>query len=200
MADKKSSSICSFCGRTEDAVKLLITGETGNICNLCTDQAQEMVAAQLAEKPLKKNNWEIESQMKLLKPKDIKEKLDEYVIGQDDAKKVMSVAVYNHYKRILFDNKKDEVELEKSNILMVGDTGTGKTLLAKTLARVLQVPFCIAAALVSLKYLKVFLSKPANLFSYAVFKVSCIILSDLTPTVFVLVNHPEGSLKVFTLT
>jgi ATP-dependent Clp protease ATP-binding subunit ClpX len=148
MAKKKSSSICSFCGRPEDAVQLLITGETGNICNLCTDQAQQMVAAQLAEKPLKKNNWEIESQIKLLKPKDIKEKLDEYVIGQDDAKKVMSVAVYNHYKRILFDNKEDEVELEKSNILMVGDTGTGKTLLAKTLARVLQVPFCIADATV----------------------------------------------------
>ena len=124
MADKKSASTCSFCGRPEDAVQLLITGETGNICNLCTDQAQQMVAAQLAEKPLKKNDWDIESQMKLLKPKDIKDKLDEYVIGQDEAKKVMSVAVYNHYKRILFDKKEDEVELEKSNILMVGDTTT----------------------------------------------------------------------------
>lgn len=148
MGDSKSSSVCSFCGRPEDAVQLLITGETGNICNLCTEQAHQMVDAQLAEKPLKKSDWEIKSQIELLKPKDIKEKLDEYVIGQDQAKKVMSVAVYNHYKRILFDNQKDEVELEKSNILMVGDTGTGKTLLAKTLARVLQVPFCIADATV----------------------------------------------------
>lgn len=148
MSDSKSSSVCSFCGRPEDAVQLLITGETGNICNLCTEQAHQMVDAQLAEKPLKKSDWDIKSQMDLLKPKDIKERLDEYVIGQDQAKKVMSVAVYNHYKRILFDKKKDDVELEKSNILMVGETGTGKTLLAKTLARVLQVPFCIADATV----------------------------------------------------
>jgi ATP-dependent Clp protease ATP-binding subunit ClpX len=143
MARKDSN--CSFCGRTSSQVELMISGITGNICNVCVEQAQLIAGDnKKSNKPkptLKKN---------ALKPIDIKMGLDEYVIGQEDAKKVLSVAVYNHYKRLDFDvsREMDEVEIEKSNIIMVGRTGTGKTLLAKTIAKMLNVPFCIADATV----------------------------------------------------
>ena len=143
MARKDSN--CSFCGRTSSQVELMISGITGNICNVCVEQAQLIAGDnKKASKPkttLKKN---------ALKPIDIKMGLDDYVIGQEDAKKVLSVAVYNHYKRLDFDMSRemDEVEIEKSNIIMVGRTGTGKTLLAKTIAKMLNVPFCIADATV----------------------------------------------------
>ncbi len=143
MARKDSS--CSFCGRSSSQVDLMISGITGNICNVCVEQAQLIAEDnKKVSKPkstLKKNS---------LKPADIKRGLDEYVIGQEDAKKVLAVAVYNHYKRLDFDMSRemDEVEIEKSNIIMVGRTGTGKTLLAKTIAKMLNVPFCIADATV----------------------------------------------------
>jgi ATP-dependent Clp protease ATP-binding subunit ClpX len=125
----------------------MITGISGNICNHCVDQAQSISQSSASSKPKASKSAAKKSS---LKPIDIMRGLNEYVIGQDDAKKVLSVAVYNHYKRIDFDNDRalDEVEIEKSNIIMVGRTGTGKTLLAKTIARMLNVPFCIADATV----------------------------------------------------
>jgi ATP-dependent Clp protease ATP-binding subunit ClpX len=143
MAKKDSS--CSFCGRDSNHVELMITGISGNICNHCVDQAQAISHSSNKPKPTKSA-----VKKSSLKPVDIMRGLDEYVIGQDDAKKVLSVAVYNHYKRIDFDTNRelDEVEIEKSNIIMVGRTGTGKTLLAKTIAKMLNVPFCIADATV----------------------------------------------------
>ena len=145
MAKKDSS--CSFCGRSSNQVELMITGISGNICNHCVYQAQSISQSSASSKPKASKNAAKKSS---LKPIDIMRGLNEYVIGQDDAKKVLSVAVYNHYKRIDFDNDRalDEVEIEKSNIIMVGRTGTGKTLLAKTIARMLNVPFCIADATV----------------------------------------------------
>jgi ATP-dependent Clp protease ATP-binding subunit ClpX len=145
MAKKDSS--CSFCGRSSNQVELMITGISGNICNHCVDQAQSISQSSASSKPKASKSAAKKSS---LKPIDIMRGLNEYVIGQDDAKKVLSVAVYNHYKRIDFDNDRalDEVEIEKSNIIMVGRTGTGKTLLAKTIARMLNVPFCIADATV----------------------------------------------------
>lgn len=143
MARKDSN--CSFCGRSSVQVDLMISGITGNICNVCVEQAQLITddnkKSTKTKSTLKKNS---------LKPIDIKRGLDEYVIGQEDAKKVLAVAVYNHYKRLDFDSNRamDEVEIEKSNIIMVGRTGTGKTLLAKTIAKMLNVPFCIADATV----------------------------------------------------
>jgi ATP-dependent Clp protease ATP-binding subunit ClpX len=141
----KKDSNCSFCGRASSQVELMITGISGNICNYCVDQAQSI--SDSSNKPKSAKNFVSKS---TLKPVDIMRGLNEYVIGQDDAKKVLSVAVYNHYKRLDFDNsrKLDEVEIEKSNIIMVGRTGTGKTLLAKTIAKMLNVPFCIADATV----------------------------------------------------
>ena len=136
---------CSFCGRTEKEVEFLITGIDGNICNECADQAHQIVVENIKSK--QSPALELE---KLPKPTEIKAYLDQYVIGQDDAKKALSVAVYNQYKRMrdVPNGGKDDVELEKSNIIMVGSTGTGKTLLAKTIAKLLVVPFTIVDATV----------------------------------------------------
>ena len=144
MAKKtNSSNHCSFCGRSEQEVNLLISGMTGYICDMCTEQAHEIVNDSI--KSNEKSDIGI-SFSSLPKPAQIKEFLDEYIIKQDNAKRFLSVAVYNHYKRILQKNVKDDVEIEKSNVIMVGATGTGKTLLAKTIAKMLQVPFTIVDA------------------------------------------------------
>ncbi len=145
MAKSKNDNIrCSFCGREKKDVNVLIAGITGHICDSCIGQANTIVQEDLGIK----NKKELESSLTLLKPLEIIEHLDEYVIGQDDAKKVLSVAVYNHYKRLLYKQSKDDVEIEKSNVILVGETGTGKTLLAKSIAKLLNVPFCIADATV----------------------------------------------------
>jgi ATP-dependent Clp protease ATP-binding subunit ClpX len=134
---------CSFCGRGKSEVNVLIAGVSGHICDGCIVQAQGIIKEELAEKASK----DLEASIALQKPAEIKAYLDNYVIGQDAAKRVLSVAVYNHYKRLLQRTEKnDDVEIEKSNIIMVGETGTGKTLLARTIARMLNVPFCIADA------------------------------------------------------
>lgn len=145
MAEEKNIS-CSFCGRDKQDTQVLIAGINSHICDSCIQQATGIVEAEVEGK----DRAEIASQMNLLKPIDIKNHLDQYVIGQDDAKKVLSVAVYNHYKRLIQppSTDKEEVDIEKSNIIMVGETGTGKTLLARTIAKVLNVPFCIADATV----------------------------------------------------
>lgn len=140
---------CSFCGKSKREVNLLITGIGGFICDGCVDQAFEIVHEELKMKQ-KKSNSSVSS-LKLKKPTEIKAFLDQYVIGQDDAKKVLAVAVYNHYKRLNQQSKRtvsDDVEIEKSNIILIGETGTGKTLLAKTIARLLEVPFTIVDATV----------------------------------------------------
>src|SRR5436189_487870 len=139
---------CSFCGRNRDEVKILIAGQEGHICENCVEHAREII-----EQELVISNDKPSSSFKLTvkKPIEIKKFLDEYVIGQDEAKKVLAVAVYNHYKRLQqksTDSSSNEVEIEKSNIVMVGETGTGKTLLAKTIARLLNVPFAIVDATV----------------------------------------------------
>jgi ATP-dependent Clp protease ATP-binding subunit ClpX len=143
---KKQNEVkCSFCGRDKSATQVLIAGLNGHICDQCVTQAVEIISQESTE--LQKNKHG--ATFNLLKPAEIKSHLDEYVIGQDYAKKVLSVAVYNHFKRISGAGKKDnDVEIEKSNIIMVGETGTGKTLLARTIAKVLKVPFCIADATV----------------------------------------------------
>jgi ATP-dependent Clp protease ATP-binding subunit ClpX len=136
---------CSFCGRDKSETYVLIAGITGHICDQCIGQAQGILNDEMNSR-LKTS---INSHLTLLKPTEIKKFLDQYVIGQDEAKKVLAVAVYNHYKRISSKIKKqDDVEIEKSNILLVGETGTGKTLLARSIAKMLNVPFCIADATV----------------------------------------------------
>ena len=132
---------CSFCGRSDKEVNLLISGVNGFICDECAQQAYELAVEN------KRKNEKVDLS-KLPKPAEIKEYLDKYVIGQDDAKKTLSVAVYNHYKRLQHPEAEDDVELEKSNIIMVGSTGTGKTLLARTIAKLLVVPFTIVDATV----------------------------------------------------
>ncbi len=137
---------CSFCGRSRDEVKILIAGQEGHICENCVEHAQEIITQEIFPMP-EKNSQSSGYKLTVKKPLELKKFLDEYVIGQDDAKKILAVAVYNHYKRL---NQKidNDVEIEKSNIIMVGETGTGKTLLAKTIARVLNVPFAIVDATV----------------------------------------------------
>ena len=142
MAEKKQQSSCSFCGRSKKDVDVLLAGYGGShICNYCVDQAHQIIKEEFRKKAPAK-------MLSVLKPSEIKSHLDDYVIGQDDAKRVISVAVYNHFKRINAKGQTDDVELEKSNILLLGPTGTGKTLLARTIAKVLNVPFCIADATV----------------------------------------------------
>ncbi|MEY2924551.1 MAG: hypothetical protein RLZZ337_1099 [Bacteroidota bacterium] len=135
---------CSFCGRSKGEVGLLISGIDAHICEDCLQQGAEILHS---EGKQKKSNRKSEK-FQIKKPVEIKAQLDEYVIGQDRAKRALAVAVYNHYKRLNYEQKEGGVELEKSNVLLIGETGTGKTLLAKTLARSIQVPFCIADATV----------------------------------------------------
>lgn len=134
---------CSFCGREKKEVNLLIAGMEGHICDNCVEQAHAIV-----EEEFKKDESFSIKDFKIMKPKEIKDFLDQYVIGQEHAKKILSVAVYNHYKRLNQPVSADETEIEKSNIVMVGETGTGKTLLARTIARMLHVPFTIVDATV----------------------------------------------------
>ena len=142
---------CSFCGRSRDEVKILIAGQEGHICENCVEHAREIIEQELMVRD-DKGTGTTAFKLTVKKPVEIKKFLDEYVIGQDEAKKVLSVAVYNHYKRLQYKSSevtaKDEIEIEKSNIVMVGETGTGKTLLAKTIAKLLNVPFAIVDATV----------------------------------------------------
>jgi len=143
---KSSHQKCSFCGRPETEVGLLLTGMSGFICADCAERAHEIIKETYSKN--KKANTFTVSKEELPKPKEIKTFLDQYVIGQDDAKRYLAVSVYNHYKRLMQDKTDDDVEIEKSNIVMVGSTGTGKTLMAKTIARLLKVPFTIVDATV----------------------------------------------------
>ena len=137
--EKKIQARCSFCNKSEDQVRKLIAGPNAFICDQCVDICAEIIDEEFVGSPAADG-------IQLLKPMEIKEFLDEYVIGQEQAKKVLSVAVYNHYKRILSNDRRNDVELQKSNVIMVGPTGSGKTLLAQTLAKMLNVPFAIADA------------------------------------------------------
>ena len=144
MNSNKSVS-CSFCKKDKNQTEILIAGDGAHICGVCIEKAHQIVQADVSNKRKKEFNLNIK------KPKEIFNHLNDYVIGQDTAKKILSVAVYNHYKRVVLaepDDSSQDVEIEKSNIIMVGETGTGKTLLAKTIAKILDVPFCIADATV----------------------------------------------------
>ena len=140
----KSDLQCSFCGKKKDQTRLLIAGIDAHICDLCIEQANGII---LQENNSNENNSNEKSDLELLKPQQIKLFLDDYIVGQDYTKKVISVSVYNHYKRISQETE-NEVEIEKSNIIMVGQTGTGKTLIAKTIAKMLDVPLAIVDATV----------------------------------------------------
>src|SRR5690606_11372863 len=140
MASKDSGLHCSFCGKVQKEVKKLIAGPNVYICDECIQLCNDIIAEEVEKEEL------LNTSGKIPNPKDITKILDEYVIGQDRAKKVLAVAVHNHYKRLDAKGNSDEVELQKSNILMVGPTGSGKTLLAQTLARILNVPFTISDA------------------------------------------------------
>lgn len=141
---KTPAQICSFCLRPRTEVDLLISGHKAEICSDCVEQAHEIVHAERISTPKSKASGKVN----LHKPKDIKAFLDEYVIGQDEAKITLAVAVYNHFKRINQASIKEDIEIDKSNVILVGETGTGKTLIARTIARMLNVPFCIADATV----------------------------------------------------
>lgn len=143
MASNKKVN-CSFCGRGKSDVGMILSGIDGHICDSCIQQGYEVIKEEMGAPAANNSNHQFE----LVKPKDLKAYLDEYVIGQEEAKRHLSVAVYNHYKRLMQPASSDDVKIEKSNILMVGETGTGKTYLARTLAQKLQVPFCIADATV----------------------------------------------------
>jgi len=158
---KQTHLHCSFCGRGRDEVKILIAGQEGHICENCVEHAQDIIIQELGIKQDATNtimptqlansansNNASNFKLNIRKPFEIKKFLDEYIIGQDDAKKVITVAVYNHFKRINQKNHSDDIDIEKSNIVMVGETGTGKTLLAKTIAKLLNVPFAIVDATV----------------------------------------------------
>ena len=142
---RNSRRKCSFCGRSENEVGFLITGMNGCICDSCSEQAYEIIQEAMHQKKDAPGELNLKE---LPKPKEIKDFLDQYIIGQDAAKRYLSVAVYNHYKRLLQKVDKDDIEIEKSNIIMVGSTGTGKTLLARTIAKLLHVPFTIVDATV----------------------------------------------------
>lgn len=142
----KKETSCSFCGRTKSQVGVLIAGLSGHICESCITQGYTIIQEEFNTGKKVENKQD--QPLKIFKPIEIKSKLDDYVIGQEDAKKVLSVAVYNHYKRLNQKFAEDEIEIEKSNVILVGRTGTGKTLLAKTIAKMLNVPFCIADATV----------------------------------------------------
>ena len=146
MAKSTNKLTCSFCGKSRDEISVLIAGQRGeHICNECVDRAQGLITQELINRDqAKSKNYEFS----IRKPAEIKVFLDKYIVGQTDAKKIISVAVYNHYKRITQKKTNDEVEIEKSNLIMVGETGTGKTLLAKTVAKLLNVPFAIVDATV----------------------------------------------------
>ena len=133
---------CSFCGRNKKDVDLMISGIHAHICDKCITQANQILMEESKSKSVNTPKFN------LIKPTDMKKFIDEFVVGQDEAKKVMSVAVYNHYKRLMQVKTDDDITIEKSNIIMVGETGTGKTYLARTMAKILQVPFCIADATV----------------------------------------------------
>src|SRR6056297_1117489 len=143
MATKEKMDKCSFCGREKKEVNLLIAGIDGHICDRCAEQAYSIIQEEIKQD----SSFNLDG-LQLLKPRQIKEFVDQYVIGQDEAKKIISVAVYNHYKRLTQPVDEDETEIEKSNIILVGETGTGKTLLARTIAKMLHVPFTIVDATV----------------------------------------------------
>jgi ATP-dependent Clp protease ATP-binding subunit ClpX len=142
----KKETTCSFCGSPRSGVNMLIAGINGHICDSCANQASKIVQEELTLSPSATSA--AFQGLNLLKPQEIKAHLDQYVIGQQDAKKVLAVAVYNHFKRLKQKTTENEVEIEKSNVILVGRTGTGKTLLAKSIAKLLNVPFCIADATV----------------------------------------------------